>query len=347
MSRFLDRATAAQPGPIGVAVQRPSSPPHRALLIRLPSRAGRGSALGPTRPHDVARRSLRARAVLKCGLRRLRASRIPSARAEAEWLLGHLLGVRPLDLYLDESPCPADVADRFVSLIDARIAGTPLAYLIGEAEFFGRPFVVRPGVFIPRPETEAVVAQAIEALRARRSAGPARPLRLLDLGTGTGCIAVTLALELPSCAIVGVEVSWTALQVAQENVARHGVSSRVWLVGGEWTEALRGPFDGMVANPPYVPCAQVERLPREVRQEPLLSLDGGQDGVVHLRHLIAQAPRLLAPGGLLTVECGDTQAALLAQQAAALPWAARVEIVSDLAGRPRGLVITRQANDEA
>ncbi|MBI3330848.1 MAG: peptide chain release factor N(5)-glutamine methyltransferase [Candidatus Omnitrophica bacterium] len=274
------------------------------------------------------------------GARRLKAAGLSHARYEAEWLLGRLTGTGPLELYLREGELPSGVAERFLSQVEARAAGAPLQYLLGEADFCGAPFVVRPGVFIPRPETESVVEQALQALRARQARIGAA-LRLLDLGTGSGCIAVTLARALPACVVVGVELSWEALCVARQNVLRYGLASRVQLVQGCWTEPLRGTFDGVIANPPYIPSATVDHLPLDVRQEPRVSLDGGDDGMRDLGTLVAQAPRLLAPGGILALECGEEQAAPLAAAVTAAGWAQGVRLLRDLAQRPRGVLMMK------
>jgi release factor glutamine methyltransferase len=265
---------------------------------------------------------------------------LEQARQEAAWLLGHLLGLKPLELYLREEPVPPRVVERFRSQLDARASGVPLQYLLGEAQCCGARFLVAPGVFIPRPETEAVVEAAIGLLRERQRE-LARPLRLLDLGTGSGCIAVALARALPTCVVVAVELTWDALRIARQNVLRHGLASRVWLVQGHWGEAMSGGFDGIVSNPPYVPRAQVERLPLDVRREPRVSLDGGEDGMRELRELIAQAPRMLAQGGVVVLECGEEQVGVVMRAASASPWVKTASPIADLAARPRGVVIRR------
>ena len=282
------------------------------------------------------------RRVLQEGARRLRTLGIAHAGCEAEWLLGRLVGLEPLEVYLKELPLPAETAERFFSQIEARASGIPLQYLLGEAEFFGGRFAVKPGVFIPRPETEAIVEHALQALR-RLEATLGRPLRVLDLGTGSGCIAVAAARALPTCVVVGVELSCEALVVAQQNVLRHGLASRVRLVQGNWLEAIRGEVDGILSNPPYVPSAHIDHLPLDVRHEPRVSLDGGEEGLRELRALLAQAPRLLRPNGILMLECGEEQADRLRDEATAAPWVDCARVVRDLAGRPRGLLITRAA----
>ena len=286
------------------------------------------------------RPALPAGAIVREGARRLQAAGVAHARHEAEWLLGRLVGAAPLEIYLRPGPVAGRVAERFFSQLDARAQGVPLQYLLGEAEFFGEPFAVTPGVFIPRPETETVVEHALRALRARQ-AGRGRPLRLLDLGTGSGCIAVTMARALPACVVVGVELSWVALRVARQNVLRHGQRGRVHLVQGRWTQPLRGLFDGVIANPPYVPSAQVDHLPLDVRQEPRMSLDGGDDGMQGLGEVMARAPQVLAPDGVLVLECGEEQAPALVRTARGAAWVRTASLLRDLAGRPRGVLIVR------
>ncbi len=281
--------------------------------------------------------------VVREGARRLQAAGLEHGRYEAEWLLGHVAGVSPLEVYLQETPISESVAEQFWSQIEARASGTPLQYLLGEAEFFGERFGLTPGVFIPRPETEAIVDDTLQALRSRE-VQVGRALRLLDLGTGSGCIAVTLARALPTCVVVGVEVSWVALRCAQQNVVRHGVSSRVDLVQGSWMDPIRGMFDGIVSNPPYVPSAQVDHLPLDVRQEPRMSLDGGADGMQELAHLITETPRVLRPGGILALECGEDQVEALLRVAGTARWVESARPLHDLAARPRGISVTRRAS---
>ena len=283
-----------------------------------------------------------ARQLIREGVRRLAVAGKEHARHEAEWLLSHLVGSRALDLYARDAQIPEQTAEHFFAKIDARTGGMPLQYLIGEAEFCGAAFVIGPGVFIPRPETERIVEAALLALRPR-AARLVRPLRLLDVGTGSGCIAVTLARSLPACVVVGVEVSWKALHTACTNVRRHRVADRVHLVQGRWAEPVCGRMDAIVSNPPYIPSAQVDHLPQDVRHEPRISLDGGEDGLRDLMQVLADAERVLVPGGLLVMECGEDQVEPLVRLARAKTWVASATPVQDLAIRPRGVVIWRTA----
>ncbi len=325
------------------------------------------------------------RELIRQGTLRLKQAGGESTRQEVEWLLGQCVGLRPLELYLQEPEFSKETVEQFFSHIEARARGVPLQYLLGEVEFYGMLFSIAPGVFIPRPETEQVVDAALKAFQssvpsrtrrisdlgfrsaddsvanrllknardtqaaqkgARRkapldSAEEARTkgLRLLDLGTGSGCIALTLARFLPTCLVVGVEVSWLSLCVARLNAQRQGLTSQVHFVQGEWMDAIRGVFDGIIANPPYIPTSEVAGLPLEVRQEPAISLDGGEDGMQALEHIMEQAPRLLKPAGLLVLECGQMQVDLLMKKAQASFWVKSVRPIHDLAGYPRGLLI--------
>lgn len=249
-----------------------------------------------------------------------------------------------MDLYVEDPPVPHELVEPFLAHIATRASGVPLQYVLGETAFCGIPLTVKPGVFIPRPETESLVEHALQALHERFArADRNHPLRLVDAGTGSGGIALALTRALPACTVVGVEVSCTALQVARQNVQRHGAASRVQLLQGRWLEPIGSGVDGILSNPPYVPSAQVDRLPLDVRQEPRLSLDGGVDGMQPHRALMADAPRVLTPGGLLALECGEDQAELLVRLARALAWVAEAISFDDLSGRPRGVLIFRRA----
>ena len=290
-------------------------------------------------PDNSMRQRSRPRELVRLGAERLQAAGVEQAGSDAAWLLAQLLHTTPIELYLTESPAEPSLIERFFAKIEDRASGTPLQYLVGETAFLGQTIRVRPGVFIPRPETEAMLDHAVQALRARELTAN-RPLRIAEVGTGSGCIAIALAQALPTCAVVAVEVSWEALLAAQENVRRHGLIGRVALVQGRWLSPIQGGVDAIVANPPYLSSAQVDQLPIEVRQEPRVSLDGGPDGLRDLLEIMAEAPRVLLPGGLLVMECGEEQAGDLAQRALAARWVKRAVPLHDLAGRPRGVLVS-------
>ena len=207
----------------------------------------------------------------------LREGGIASARAEAEWLIAGRLGVSRTELYLREEPLRAQDVEILEGWVDRRLAGEPLQYVVGHTQFVGHRLEVSRDVLVPRPETEGLVDEASRYLETltRRGISP----WVLDLGTGSGNIALSLSLAIPSCLVVAVELSWNALRAAQANLHRHRLQDRVYLVQAEWTQGLlrRPRFDLVISNPPYVPTNHVHGLPREVGYEPRLSLDGGHD----------------------------------------------------------------------
>ncbi|MEW6164051.1 MAG: peptide chain release factor N(5)-glutamine methyltransferase [Pseudomonadota bacterium] len=228
-------------------------------------------------------------------------ARIPPV--EARLLLGHVLR-RPavwLEAHREEMLSEAQ-SESFAALVARRVAGEPVAYLLGSREFYGRGFVVTPAVLIPRPETELLV----DLVREKVSAGGTATI--LDLGTGSGCIAVTLALELPQAAVSAVDVSPAALVVARDNAARLG--ARVAFHAGDWFAGLPAGscYDLIVANPPYVAAGDPHLVAGDLRFEPLDALTDHADGLAAIRRIVATAPRWLAAGGWLLFEHGYDQA---------------------------------------
>jgi len=242
---------------------------------------------------------------------------IENSRCESEVLLAHLMGSNRLDLYLSQELVSETVYKRLMEQVDSRVKGTPVQYLLGESSFLNKQLAVEPGVFIPRPETEVVVEAALKMLK-KAGLASSKDLVVLDLGTGSGCIALSMALNLPTCHVVGVELSYNALKVAQTNVQCQGLRSRVSLIQGNWFEAIRGSIGVIVSNPPYIPTAVVDKLPLDVRAEPRLSLDGGQDGMKDLLQLINGAPNVLAKGGVFVLECLEDQVSFLLEKASNL-----------------------------
>lgn len=226
---------------------------------------------------------------------------------------------------------------RFRALLARRLAGEPLQYLLGEWEFLGRTFRVDARALIPRGETEVVVEAA------RERAPHAR--RILDAGTGSGILAVTLALLGPEASVVGVDRSPEALFLARENARAHGVASRVGLVGSDWLRAFapRSGFDLAVANPPYVPLEDAPHVEKTVSEhEPGLALWGGIDGLDPLRRLVADLPAFVRPGGFFVFEFGYGQAAAVSDLFASSRAFALEEIRLDRAGIPRTGVASRR-----
>jgi len=234
---------------------------------------------------------------------------IPDPRREAVWLLARAWGVGEITLRLHpEREVPAEVEARYRGWLERRAAGEPAHHLTGECEFWGRDFMVSPAVLVPRPETELVIQVALELPISATA-------KVLDVGTGSGCIAVTLAADRPKWRVSAVDISPTALDVARTNAGRHGVE--IDFHRGDLTGALEPPWDLVVANLPYIPTGDLAELPREVHHDPASALDGGPDGLDLVRRLIEDLPRLLRPCGGAILEIGEDQADAVAELAAA------------------------------
>ena len=227
---------------------------------------------------------------------------IDSPRLDAELLLAETLGLDRVGLYLNfERPLLANELAAYRERVRRRAGREPLAYLLGTAEFWSLPLKVTPDVLIPRPDTELLVEQALQ-----RVTGPAR---VLDVGTGSGALAIALAHERPEWQVTALDISPRALAVAEGNARDNGVAERITLVEGNLIALPSGPFELIVANPPYIPHRELAELMPEVRDfEPHLALDGGADGLDAYRALAGQAGRVLTPGGWLLVEVGMGQA---------------------------------------
>ena len=259
-----------------------------------------------------------------------------SARLEGDLLVAHALKLRRLDLFLrHDQPLRAEELSAIRALVERRRRHEPVAYLTGERDFYGRSFAVDRRVLIPRPETEHVVDAVIDWFRARHRTEGA----LLDLCTGSGCIAVTCALELASLVVDAVDVSADALAVAESNVARHGLSARVSLHRGDLFSPLPPRrYDVIASNPPYIASAEVPGLmPDVAKHEPHLALDGGVDGAAVILRLLDGVAERLLPGGMLVMEVGHDQGARVVAEAAARGLR-DARMVKDLAGVPRVLV---------
>jgi release factor glutamine methyltransferase len=252
---------------------------------------------------------------------------VDAPRLTAEVLLASTLGCDRVRLYLDfDKPIAEPELARYRDLVRRRADGEPTAYLVGRKDFYGRPFRVDARVLVPRPETELVLEAALASLPPAGSA--------LDLGTGSGCLAISLALERPGARVVATDVSEEALAVARENAAALGAV--VAFAHGDLWAAVHAQdrFDVVVSNPPYVPRGELASLPREVRREPCNALDGGEDGLAVLRRIVADAAAHLLPGGALCLEMHESHASELPRLCLAAGFA-RAEARADLAGLPR------------
>ncbi|HEY0480480.1 MAG TPA: peptide chain release factor N(5)-glutamine methyltransferase [Kofleriaceae bacterium] len=256
---------------------------------------------------------------------------ITAARLEAQILLAHVLGCSRVQLYtgFDKPLGDAELAG-YRALIKRRLAGEPVSYLVGETEFWGLPFHVEASVLVPRPDTETVIEVARIARPDRAS-----PCRILDLCTGSGVIAVSLAREYPAAQLVATELSPAAAALARRNAARNTVADRIDVREGDLFAPVAGErFDLIAANPPYIASSVIPTLSAEVRREPVIALDGGRDGLAFYDRICGAARDHLAPGGALVVEHGYDQAdAVRARFVAA--GLTGVTLVHDLGKNPR------------
>ena len=278
---------------------------------------------------------------------RLRRAGIEEEAFEADLLLRWLLGCDRAGLVLAaEQPLAETRRQRLLAALARRERREPLAYIMGEWEFWSLPFAVNPAVLIPRPETELLVEQALAFVRlTETAAGRQRSWRILDLGTGSGILAVVLARELPAAQVMALDRSPAALALASANARRHGVAARISFVGSDWLSALavRPAFDLVVANPPYVVRRDLQTLQPEVRNyEPRGALDGGEQGLDDIATIARQLPAVLASGALLLMEIGWDQKEAVAGLFAHDPAYRQVEILNDLAGLPRVLRCRRR-----
>ena len=236
----------------------------------------------------------------------LQVARLIIDSSEARLLLRHVLGCTAthVEAHRDDE-LELSVESKFVGLVERRKRGEPIAYLTGARAFYGREFHVAPGVLIPRPETELIVDVVLER-HSRESRNPV-PLKILDLGTGSGCLAITLALELPHASVIAVDLSPDALAIARQNAQRHRANVR-WLES-DWFSSLRGEqFDLIVSNPPYVAASDPHLKQGDLRYEPSCALASGVDGLDAIRRIVKDAHHHLVAGGRLLLEHGYDQA---------------------------------------
>lgn len=273
--------------------------------------------------------------LLKWAIRVLREQGIESPRLDAEILLAHTLGLTRSQLHaklVDQTDPVAE--ETFRSLVSRRAEHEPVAYITGHKEFYGLDLAVDRRVLIPRPETETLVEVALSIAR-RNDVSP-----LAEVGVGSGAIAVALAANLPSVEIFAIDASAGALAVAKANCQRHGVLDRVHLLHGDLLQPLPGPVGFIVANLPYVSREELKTLPPDIiKYEPLTAIDGGEDGLRHVRRLLGQAPSRLKPPGIICLEIGATQALAVNELVRQEFPGATVGLVRDLAGLDRVTII--------
>ncbi len=282
----------------------------------------------------------------------LKGAGIDEAPLEAEVLVRHVAGIDRTALYAHPDRTFTDrEAQQLDTLVARRCQREPLPYILGHWEFYGLDFLVNSAVLIPRPETETLIEEALSWAQSGEAKEPGagstkeaeRHLRIADVGTGSGCIAVSLAVNLPLATIVATDTSAEALGVAKQNAERHNVQSRIQFVEGDLLTDVEGAFDLIVSNPPYIPDEEVPSLQPEVAHyEPSSALRGGPDGLSIIRRLLEQASSRLSPKGAIIIEFNAPQSTVLLSEARSLWPDAVCRIVQDLAGLDRVLVIERE-----
>jgi len=270
--------------------------------------------------------------------RRLADAGIPQVEADldARLLAEFVLGWSTERYFADSrSIVPTGFDESFDAFVERRAAHEPYAYIVGREEFWGLQFEVTPDVLIPRPETEFIVEAALQQLPADRAAS------IADVGTGSGCLAVTIARERPSASIVATDISDAALAVARRNAERHRTIERIRFVHGDLLDGVDGPFDLIASNPPYVPERDRAGLQPEVHREPDAALYAGADGLDVIRRLLPQAAARLRSGGVLLFEFGFGQADAVAGLISSTAGLTMIELRRDLQGIPRIAIARR------
>ncbi|MBY6262461.1 peptide chain release factor N(5)-glutamine methyltransferase [Azospirillum sp. 412522] len=236
---------------------------------------------------------------------RLREAGVDTPELDVRYLLEHALSLTRTDFVTrSEQTIPDADAARALSLVERRAAREPVGRILGHREFWTIDLALNPDTLEPRPDTETVVEAVLAAIPDRKA-----PLRLIDFGTGTGCILLALLSELPNASGLGVDLSRLAVEGATGNAERNGLAARARFQTGDWANGIKDRFDIVVSNPPYIPSADIATLEPEVREhDPLRALDGGPDGLEPYRIIAADLPRLLMPGGMVAFEVGQGQA---------------------------------------
>ena len=277
---------------------------------------------------EAARRALTAR---------FKSARVCSAELDARTLVGAVLGLDLTGLVTAAArPVTPEESSRLDDFARRRLAGEPVARIVGRKEFWGLPLRLSPATLVPRPDTETVVELALEIWRGERH--PKAQPRIADLGTGSGAILLALLSELPGATGVGTDISVAALRMARSNADRLGFAPRSAFVACNYAAALSGMFDLLVSNPPYIRTAEIANLGSEVRDhDPRDALDGGADGLDAYRALVPEAVRLLAPGAVLVVEAGIGQSGPIEGLMVAAGLMLERPAKADLAGIPRAV----------
>jgi len=270
--------------------------------------------------------------------RSLAAAGVEDAGRDARLLVAAAAGVDTADIIArPERALAADEQDRLQSMVARRCAREPVSRILGGREFYGRPFALSPATLDPRPDSETLIAAALDI--AAREGWRNRQIRILDIGTGSGCLLLTLLAELPRATGVGTDIAAAALEVAARNATSLGLAARVAFMQADVLDGLEGPFDLVVSNPPYIPSADIAGLSAEVRQyDPRSALDGGEDGLDFYRRIIAGLPRVRAGWVIFEVGAGQAEdVALLLEQAFVKTRQAQLSRHADLGGHTRSV----------
>jgi len=263
---------------------------------------------------------------------------IKDIMSENDIILTHILKCRPIDLVVNKPVLTAIQQEKFDEYKRRRESGEPLQYILGTCNFMGLELAVNPAVLIPRPETEQLVDAAMKCFKGGY---------VLDLGAGSGNVAIALAKFIPQSKIVSIDKSAQALEVARANARSHGLEDRIEFIQKDLSEYLtdvtleNNKFDLIISNPPYIPTAQLSSLPLDVREEPSMALDGGADGLDFYRIIIKYTPCLLRSGACLMMELGDGQAEAVRKLAEDQKIFSGIEIIQDLARRDRIVKVVR------
>ncbi|MFN3743364.1 MAG: peptide chain release factor N(5)-glutamine methyltransferase [Hyphomicrobiaceae bacterium] len=289
------------------------------------------------------------RDALKTATAHLAAAGVPEAPVDSRHLVAHALGLqRAALLRAPETPLDAGARARLADVLVRRVAREPVSRIVGEREFHGLTLTLGAETLDPRPDTETVVAVAL-ALASDIRARCGGPLKILDLGTGTGAIVLALLAALPDAAAVATDVSTSALEIARRNAERHGMADRVRFIRSCWLEDVAGRYHILVANPPYIPSEEISALAPEVAEwEPRVALDGGPDGLDAYRAILSDVARVLEPEGWAVFEVGHDQAvevAALAVNHGLVPAPLEWPLLRDLGGNTRCVALATSGRD--
>lgn len=282
---------------------------------------------------------------------KLSAAGVDAPKLVAQVLMAHTLGVPRASVVVSSParPLQPHQLSAYRTLVARCVTGEPMAYVVGATEFYGLEFVIDRRALIPRPETEHLVEMVLARIKANPASSATRQTSslkapIVDVGTGSGCIVVSLAVKLPEARLIGTDISSNALALATENARRHKVNSRIQFLRGDLLTPVPVRAEGIVANLPYVTTAEWERSPRNIRDhEPRAALDGGPDGLTYFRRLLSQAPQRVKPDGWLLLEIGATQGQAVAALARQTFPLAAVNLHRDYAGLTRIVEIQLRA----